>query len=33
MYEAKGAGGNRTVRASEEIGMKGQNGSDLYLKR
>jgi len=33
MYEAKGAGGNRTVRASEEIGMKGQNGSDFYLKR
>jgi diguanylate cyclase (GGDEF)-like protein/PAS domain S-box-containing protein len=33
MYEAKAAGGNRTVRASEEIGMKGQNGSDLYLKR
>jgi diguanylate cyclase (GGDEF)-like protein/PAS domain S-box-containing protein len=33
MYEAKGAGGDCTVRAGEEIGIKGQNGSDLYLKR
>ena len=33
MYEAKSAGGDRTVRASEEIGVKGQNGSDFYLKR
>jgi len=33
MYEAKSAGGDRTVRASEEIGVKGQNDSDFYLKR
>jgi diguanylate cyclase (GGDEF)-like protein/PAS domain S-box-containing protein len=33
MYEAKGAGGNRTVRASERIGIKGQNGADFFLKR
>jgi diguanylate cyclase (GGDEF)-like protein/PAS domain S-box-containing protein len=28
MYEAKSAGGNRTVRASEEIGIKDQNRSN-----
>lgn len=33
MYEAKGAGGNRTVRANKRIGIKGQNGADFFLKR